>query len=147
MAEASSAESEETTEKSGANRLSSVGATIPRPPSESVATASQAVAITITEIVAEKPAVEPEAARRQQHFAANHQAAATVTRNLARAKVSNVAKKTETARIERLRPKPKLRRPKLKSRLKRNLRLRKSLPRQLRLQRRPKLRHRCRLPA
>lgn len=39
VAEASTAESEETAEKSSANRLSSVGATIPRPPNENVETA------------------------------------------------------------------------------------------------------------
>lgn len=39
VAEASSAESEETPEKKGANRLSSVGATIPRPPTKNVETA------------------------------------------------------------------------------------------------------------
>ena len=38
VAEASSTESEETGERSGANRLSSVGATIPRPPGETIET-------------------------------------------------------------------------------------------------------------
>ena len=38
VAEASNTESEETEEKGGANRLSSVGATIPRPPNETVET-------------------------------------------------------------------------------------------------------------
>ncbi|HSQ24004.1 MAG TPA: hypothetical protein VLN44_06330 [Pyrinomonadaceae bacterium] len=63
VAEASSAESEETPEKRGANRLSSVGATIPRPPTENVETA-EAKPSPSPEKAAEKTPAETETVKK-----------------------------------------------------------------------------------
>lgn len=61
VAEVSNTESEETAEKTGANRLSSVGATIPRPRTETVETAE---AKPSSEKTAEQPPEKSEAAKR-----------------------------------------------------------------------------------
>lgn len=100
VAEASSAESDETAEKSGANRLSSVGATIPRPVTETVETA-EAKPSPSPESVAEKPAEETEAKKTT---------ASTSKRTTSRppprrgsrpaAKPTTSTKKTETAKKE-----------------------------------------------
>ena len=58
VAEASTAESEEAPEKGGANRLTSVGATIPRPPTETVAESAEPKPSPSPEKGAEKPAEE-----------------------------------------------------------------------------------------
>jgi hypothetical protein len=107
VAEASSAESEETTEKSGANRLTSAGATIPRPPSESVETAEAKPSPSPTpENVAEKPAEEAEAARKTTATSRRTTSRPPPRRGSRPApKQTNSPKKTETAaRIEP--PKP-----------------------------------------
>jgi hypothetical protein len=107
VAEATSAESEETTEKSGANRLTSVGATIPRPPSESVETAEAKPSPSPTpESVAEKPAEETEAAKKTTASTSRRTTSRPPPRRSTRpaSKPTSSAKKTETARIE---PPPK----------------------------------------
>jgi hypothetical protein len=103
VAEASSAESEETTEKSGANRLSSVGATIPRPPSESVATAEAKPSPSPSpENIAEKPAVETEAARKTTASTSRRTTSRPPPRRGTRPapKPTSSTTKTETGRIE-----------------------------------------------
>lgn len=104
VAEASSSESEETTEKSGANRLSSVGATIPRPPSESVETAEAKPSPSPTpEIVAEKPAEETGAAKKTTASTSRRTTSRPPPRRGTRPapKQTSSTKKTETAaRIE-----------------------------------------------
>src|SRR4029079_861920 len=106
VAEASSAESEETTEKSGANRLSSGGATIPRPPSESVETAEAKPPPSPTpETVAEKPAEETEAKKTTTSTARRTNSLPPPRRSTRPAsKPATSTKKTEPARIE---PPPK----------------------------------------
>jgi len=106
VAEASSAESEETTEKSGANRLSSVGATIPRPPSVSVETAEAKPSPSPTpETVAEKPAEETEAKKTTASTSRRTNSRPPPRRSTRPAsKPATSTKKTETARIE---PPPK----------------------------------------
>lgn len=103
VAEASSAESEETTGKGGANLLSSVGATIPRPPSESVETAEAKPSPSPTpESVAEKPAVEPEAAKKTTASTSRRTTSRPPPRRTTRPapRPTTSTKKTETARIE-----------------------------------------------
>jgi hypothetical protein len=107
VAEASSAESEETTGKSGANVLSSVGATIPRPPSESVETAAAKPSPSPTpETVAEKPAEETEAAKKTTASTSRRTTSRPPPRRSTRpaSKPATSTKKTEAARIE---PPPK----------------------------------------
>jgi len=106
VAEASSAESEETTEKSGANRLTSVGATIPRPPSVSVETAEAKPSPSPTpETVAEKPAEETEAKKTTTSTSRRTNSRPPPRRSTRPAsKPATSTKKTETARIE---PPPK----------------------------------------
>ena len=102
VAEASSAESEETTEKSGANRLSSVGATIPRPPSESVETAEAKPSPSPSpESVVEKPA-ETEAAKKTTASTSRRTTSRPPPRRATRPapKPTTSTTKTETARIE-----------------------------------------------
>jgi len=102
VAEASSAESEETTGKSGANVLSSVGATIPRPPSESVETAEAKPSPSPSpENVAEKPAEETEAAKKTTASTSRRTTRPPPRRSSRPApKPSTSTKKTEPARIE-----------------------------------------------
>jgi len=104
VAEASSADSEETTDKSGANRLTSVGATIPRPPSESVETAEAKPSPSPTpESVAEKPAEETEAAKKTTASTSRRTTSRPPPRRGTRPapKQTSSTKKTETAaRIE-----------------------------------------------
>ncbi|HEU5238459.1 MAG TPA: hypothetical protein VFU37_15110 [Pyrinomonadaceae bacterium] len=64
VAEASSAESEEAPEKGGANRLTSVGATIPRPPTETIAESAEPKPTPSPETSAEKPAEETATAKK-----------------------------------------------------------------------------------
>jgi len=64
VAEPSTAESEEAPEKGGANRLSSVGATIPRPPTETVAESAEPKPTPSPENSAEKPAEETATAKK-----------------------------------------------------------------------------------
>jgi hypothetical protein len=107
VAEATSAESEETTEKSGANRLTSVGATIPRPPSESVETAEAKPSPSPTpESVAEKPAEETATAKKTATSTSRRTTSRPPPRRSTRpaSKPTSSAKKTEPARIE---PPPK----------------------------------------
>jgi hypothetical protein len=63
VAEASTTESEDTADKGGANRLSSVGATIPRPAAETTETA-EAKPSPSPEIAAEKAPTETETAKK-----------------------------------------------------------------------------------
>ncbi|HWP53391.1 MAG TPA: hypothetical protein VN476_04610 [Pyrinomonadaceae bacterium] len=103
VAESSNSESEETTEKSGANRLSSVGATIPRPPSESVETAEAKPSPSPSpENIAEKPAIEPEAAKKTTASTSRRTTSRPPPRRGTRpaSKPATSTKKTETARIE-----------------------------------------------
>ncbi|HEX3230489.1 MAG TPA: hypothetical protein VHQ95_16040, partial [Pyrinomonadaceae bacterium] len=103
VAETSNSESEETTEKSGANRLSSVGATIPRPPSESVETAEAKPSPSPSpENIAEKPAIEPEAAKKTTASTSRRTTSRPPPRRGTRpaSKPATSTKKTETARIE-----------------------------------------------
>jgi hypothetical protein len=65
VAEASTAESEDTADKGGANRLSSVGATIPRPAAETTETA-EAKPSPSPEIAAEKTPTETETAKKPE---------------------------------------------------------------------------------
>jgi hypothetical protein len=102
VAEASSADSEETTEKTGANRLTSAGATIPRPPSESVETAEPKPSPS-PENVAEKPAEETEAAKKTTASTSRRTTSRPPPRRGTRPapKQTSSTKKTETAaRIE-----------------------------------------------
>lgn len=64
VAEPSTAESEEAPEKGGANRLSSVGATIPRPPTETVTESAEPKPSPSPEKSAEKPAEETATAKK-----------------------------------------------------------------------------------
>jgi hypothetical protein len=103
VAETSNSESEETTEKSGANRLSSVGATIPRPPSESVETAEAKPSPSPSpENIAEKPAIEPEAAKKTTASTSRRTTSRPPPRRATRPapKPTTSTTKTETARIE-----------------------------------------------
>lgn len=103
VAEASSAESEETTGKSSANLLSSVGATIPRPPSESVETAEAKPSPSPTpETAAEKPAEETEAAKKTTASTSRRTTTRPPPRRSSRpaSKPATSTKKTEPARIE-----------------------------------------------
>jgi hypothetical protein len=106
VAEASSAESEETTGKGRANLLSSVGATIPRPPSESVETAEAKPSPSPTpESVAEKPSEETEAPKKTTTSTSRRTSRPPPRRSTRPApKPTTSTKKSEAARIE---PPPK----------------------------------------
>jgi hypothetical protein len=101
VAEASTAESEDTADKAGANRLSSTGATIPRPPSETVETA-EAKPSPSPETAAEKPAEETAAAKKTTSTSrrtTSRPPPRRGTRNTP-AKPTTSAKKTEPAKTE-----------------------------------------------
>jgi len=104
VAEASTVESEETTEKSGANRLTSAGATIPRPPSESVETAEAKPSPSPSpESVPEKPVEETAAAKKTTASTSRRTTSRPPPRRASRpaSKPTTSTKKTETAaRIE-----------------------------------------------
>ena len=102
VAEASTAESEETGEKSGANRLSSVGATIPRPPGETVETA-EAKPSPSPENAAEKTPAETAAAKKTTSNTARRTTSRPPPRRGTRpapSKPTTSIKKTESAKTE-----------------------------------------------
>lgn len=101
VAEASSAESEETSETSGANRLSSVGATIPRPPTENVETA-EAKPSPLPETTAEKNAEETAAAKKTTPSTSRRTTSRPPPRRGTRPapKPTTSVKKTETPKTE-----------------------------------------------
>ncbi len=113
VAEASTAESEDTADKGGANRLSSVGATIPRPPAEKTETVETAEA---------KPSPSPEnAAEKTAEETAAAKKPTTLRRTTSRppprratrptpAKPTT-SKKTETAKTETESPKTETEKP------------------------------------
>jgi hypothetical protein len=107
VAEASTAETETASEKSGANRLSSVGATIPRPVTETVETAEAKPS-------PEKPAEKPEetAAAKKPTTSSRRTTNRNPRRTTRPAPVKTTpAKKAETAKTETEAPKTETSKP------------------------------------
>lgn len=105
VAEASTAESEEAADKGGANRLSSVGATIPRPATEKTETVETAEAkpSPSPEIAAEKPSEETAPAKKPTSSTSRRTTSRPPPRRGTRptpSKPTTSAKKTETAKTE-----------------------------------------------
>src|SRR5215510_11260306 len=111
VAEPSTAESEET-EKAGANRLSSVGATIPRPPTEPVAETAEPKPSPSPEKSAEKPAEETPTAKKTTSTTSRRNTSRPPARRTTRpapakstaAKRPEPAKPTETEKTEISKP-------------------------------------------
>jgi hypothetical protein len=112
VAEAST-ESDETAEKSSANRLSSVGATIPRPPTETVETA-EAKPSPSPEKTAEKTSEETQTIKKTTSNTARRTTSRPPPRRGTRpaaTKPTTSAKKTETAKTETEAPKTETEKP------------------------------------
>jgi hypothetical protein len=116
VAEASTAESEETGQKTGSNRLSSVGATIPRPPVEKTETveAAEAKPSPSPEKAAEKPPEETAAAKKPAPGTSRRTTSRPPPRRGTRptpAKPTTSTRKTETAKTETEPPKTETEKP------------------------------------